>query len=294
MSRRRKRTLGSIPFVGVLFSMTLALFLLGVFSLMMLLTKNLTSKIQGQIEMQVFLDKNASLSEVLQVQKTLSNMEFVIKENGKAQIEHISKDVAAQSFMEEIGEDFMHYIGENPLSDVLLVKIAPSYQSPTSFKHIAQKMESLKHVSEVAYVEQLVESINKNLAKIGGALIGLSLLLFAAVGIIVYNAIRLALYSQRFLIRSMQLVGATSAFIKKPFILRMILYGLVAGVLASALTQGLVWLAQNEIEQLSLLHQQGQLYILYGVVITVGLLAGYLSTKNAMDKYLNMSLDELY
>ena len=291
---RRKRLLGSIPFWSVAFSMTLALFLLGTFSLFMLLTRNLTEEIRSQLELQVFLDRDAQLTEVLKVQKIISGMDFVAKENNVAQIRHIPKEEAARSFMKEMGEDFTKYIGGNPLSDVLLVQVHPSYHSKESFRHMAERIERLYDVSEVTYVEKLLDSINANVRYIGMVLAGLLLILFVAVVVIVHNVIRLALYSQRFLIRSMQLVGATRRFVKRPFVLRMLLYGLFSGILSCVAIHILSTWTASHIESLVLLQRAEQMYLLYASVILAGMLASYISTQIAMNKYLSMSLDELY
>ena len=216
----KRRKLGGIPFVGVFFSMTLALFILGIFGGLMLFAKEFTRKIRENVEIQVFLQRSVTESQIIAVRSTLSSMPFVAQKNGRAQITFVSKDDAAEAFSKEIGEDFVRYIGENPLSDLFIVRVAEDSQNPAQLRNIKAKIESLRSVLEVAYVEKLVESIYENITKLGILFVSLMVLLFIAVVVIMHHAIRLSLFSQRFLVRSMQLVGATAGFIKRPFLLR--------------------------------------------------------------------------
>ncbi|MDH5608025.1 MAG: ABC transporter permease, partial [Cyclobacteriaceae bacterium] len=163
-----------------------------------------------------------------------------------------------------------------------------------SLAAIRREVENIYGVYEVSYVESLVESINKNLAKIGALLIGFSIVLLVMVVILINNTIKLALFSQRFLIRSMQLVGATSAFIQRPFLSRSVLYGMVAGSIASAsLYLSLSW-ANKRIDDLASLQNDRELFILIGLLIFMGILVTLLSTYTAIRRYLKISLDELY
>ena len=293
-TRHRYRKLGSISFSGLFFSMALALFILGIFGLLVVLAENLTARIKQSVEVQVFLQKNVSKSKVIAIRNTLSGMSFVAKENGRAQISFISKKAAADTFSKEIGEDFVRYIGDNPLSDLLIVRIDEAYQSPEQLRSIKAKIESLRDVLEATYVEKVIESIYKNLAKISTILIALTLILFAAVVVIIYNAVRLAIFSQRFLIRSMQLVGATSSFIQRPFLLRAVFYAFLAAEVASTALYALIYFAERQIPHLKLLESQQQLLLLALIVFVVGMVTSYLSTRSAISKYLRMSLDDLY
>ena len=149
-------------------------------------------------------------------------------------------------------------------------------------------------VFEVEYVENLVASINQNVTKIGLVLLGFAAILILIVIILINNTIKLALFSQRFLIRSMQLVGATSGFIRRPFLTRAAAYGVIAGLLAV----GSLWLmivqAYSRVEDLSLLNDPQKLFVLYGVIVSLGILLAVVSTYRAISRYLSMSLDDLY
>ncbi len=291
---RTKRKLGSYPFVSVTFSITLALFVIGLFGLMALHANRLTNIIQENIELQVFLNKQISAGEVSKINRTIGSKTYVIKENNEPRIRIVTKDEAAAQFIEDTGEDFKEFLGDNPLRDVLIINVKTTYQSADSLKMIKKDIEKMSGVYEVSYVESLVESINENLAKIGVILIGFFTILLIVVVILINNTIKLALFSQRFLIRSMQLVGATSGFIRKPFLKRSIWYGFLAGLFSSLMLLALLMYANQRIEDIRALQDFKNLGILFGGLIVLGITVGFLSTYRAVKKYLQMSLDELY
>lgn len=291
---RKKKKLGSYPFVSVVFSITLALFVIGLFGLLVILTNKLTNNIQENIEMQVFLNKDLTESDVVKISKTLSAKDYVTVKDGKPQVSIITKDEAAKRFTEETGEDFVSFLGDNPLRDVVVVKIKPEFHEAANLREVKKEIEFIRGVYEVSYIENLVNSINENLKKISIFLIGFSLILIIVVVVLINNTIKLALFSQRFLIRSMQLVGATAGFIQRPFLLRASAYGIIAGILSSLMLGGLLYFANSKIEGLSDLQSDDKLMILAGVLLFTGLIVGFMSTFAAIKKYLKLSLDELY
>ncbi|MFY0654242.1 MAG: permease-like cell division protein FtsX [Cyclobacteriaceae bacterium] len=290
----KKKKLGSYPFVSVVFSITLALFVTGLFGVLLVLTKQLTKTIQENVEMQVFLNKDLSENEIVKISKTLSSKDYVHVKDGVPQVSSISKDDAAKQFIEETGEDFVSFLGDNPLRDVIVLKINPDFHAAENLAEIKKEIGYIRGVYEVSYIENLVSSINENLTKIGLVLLGFSVILFLVVVILINNTIKLALFSQRFLIRSMQLVGATAAFIQKPFLMRASAYGFISGILACALLAGVLILANSRIEGLSELQSDEKLMILAGIIIVLGTIVGFISTFAAIRKYLKLSLDELY
>ncbi|MEQ6119541.1 permease-like cell division protein FtsX [Reichenbachiella sp. MALMAid0571] len=290
----KKKKLGSYPFVSVIFSITLALFVIGLFGLLVILTDKLTQNIQENVEMQVFLNKDLSNNEVTKISKTLSSKDYVYVKNEIPQVTTITKQEAAKQFIEETGEDFVSFLGDNPLRDVVVLKIKPEFHLSENLAEIKKEIATIRGVYEVTYIENLVNSINENLAKISVVLIGFSLILFLVVAILINNTIKLALFSQRFLIRSMQLVGATSTFIQKPFLIRASLYGFISGVLAVAILGVLLYFANTKIEGLSELQSNDKLLILTGIILVLGTVVGFISTFAAIKKYLKLSLDELY
>lgn len=291
---RKKRKLGSYPFVSVVFSVTMALFVIGIFGLFFIHAKKLTNLIQENIELQVFLGKKVSDNEIEKVQRLISAKPYVLTRDGKPAIRLVTKEEAAAKFAEDTGEDFTQFLGDNPLRDALIINIKAEYQASDSLRNISQEIDRMGSVYEVSYVESLVESINKNLTKIGLILLGFFVILLMVIVILINNTIKLALFSQRFLIRSMQLVGATSGFIRKPFLLRSVWYGLLAGLLAVGLLWLVMWYANQKIEDLDQLKDINYLIALFASLVAIGVIVAFLSTYRAIRKYLKMSLDELY
>ncbi|NQZ75457.1 MAG: ABC transporter permease [Ekhidna sp.] len=290
---RKKRKLGSYPFVSVVFSITVALLVLGVFGWLVLHSSRLSTRIQENIEVQVYLNKSISRSDITKIQTSIASKPYVlIKEI--PQVTLVTKEEAAKQFVEATGEDFTDFLGDNPLRDLLTVKIKGDYQALDSLKMVKREVEAMRGVFEVEFEESLIDSINKNLTRIGFILLGIAIFALIVVIILINNTIKLALFSQRFLIRSMQLVGATSSFIQRPFLVRSVLYGLFAGVFASGIIYASTVYLNSMIEGLKELQDVNGFLILFGVILLIGMLVGYLSSLRAIRKYLKMSLDELY
>ena len=293
-SRRQKRKLGSFPFLSVIFSITLSLVVMGIFGVSFIYLKTLTSIVQSNVEIQVYLDKSIIDHDMKRLQKILTTRPYIRSGDAAENINFISKEMAAEVFIRDTGEDFTKFLGDNPLRDAFSVKITNQYQSVDSLKAIEIDLRRLPGVYEVVFQESLIASINKNLRKIGVLLLGMTLILLVAVIVLINNTIRIALFSQRFLIRSMQLVGATKGFIRWPFLRRSLIYGLVSGILASGIIFGIIQFAQHQIDDLDKLYAEEPLFILFAVLIFLGLLISYLSTLSSMRRYFKISLDELY
>lgn len=293
-SKRQKRKLGSFPFLSVIFSITLSLVVMGIFGVSFIYLKTLTSIVQSNVEIQVYLDKSIIDHDLKRLQKIMTTRPYIRSGDAVENINFISKEMAAEVFIRDTGEDFTKFLGDNPLRDAFSVKINNQYQSVDSLKAIEIDLRQLPGVYEVVFQESLIASINKNLKKIGVLLLGMTLILLVAVIVLINNTIRIALFSQRFLIRSMQLVGATKGFIRWPFLKRSLIYGLVSGILASGIIFGLTEFAQHQIDDLDKLYAKEPLFILFAVLIFLGLLISYLSTLSSMRRYFKISLDELY
>ncbi|WP_420318407.1 cell division protein FtsX [Ekhidna sp.] len=290
---RKKRKLGSYPFASVVFSITVALLVLGLFGWLLLHSTRLGTRIQENIEVQVYLNKNISQSDITKIRTTIAAKPYILVKDG-AQITLITKEEAAQQFVEATGEDFKEFLGDNPLRDLFTMKIKGEYQSLDSLNIIKSEIERMRGVFEVEYEESLIESINQNLTKIGFILLGVAIFAMIVVIILINNTIKLALFSQRFLIRSMQLVGATSSFIQRPFLYRSMIYGFFAGVLACGIIYGFTEYMNSIIEGLEELQDVNGFLMLFIFILTMGIIVGYLSSLRAIKKYLKMSLDELY
>lgn len=288
----KKKNLGSYPYLSVMLSITLALFVIGVFGSLVIYSKELERLVRENVKIQVYLKNHITETQRGQIEKSIASKAFVSK--NQSSIQFVSKDQAAKEFIEETGEDFNKFLGENPLRDAYLVKINESFHDMESLKKIKEDVEKIGGIYEVYYVENVIDSINKNIAKIALILIGLVALLLFVVVLLINNTLRLALFSQRFLIRSMQLVGARRSFIQRPFLIRASIHGLVAGIIATGLLTGLLMVATRKVEDLSLIQNTERLMILSGILVLLGILVAVASTYRAVSKYLKLSLDELY
>lgn len=291
-SKVRKKKLGSYPYISVVLSITLALFVIGVFGALVIYSKELERIVRETVKIQVYLKSQVSEAQRAQIEKGLAVKPYVSQD--KNAIQFISKEEAAKQFIEETGEDFKKFLGENPLRDAYLVRIQEGYHDTASLKKIQTELEQISGVFQVYYVENVIDSINRNVTKIGLILMGLVALLLLVIVLLINNTLRLALFSQRFLIRSMQLVGATRWFIQRPFIYRAGLHGLLAGILASGLVVGLLSFATHRIDDLQLIQNNNRLLLLFAALLVIGMVVAVLSTYRAVNKYLKLSLDELY
>jgi len=288
-----KKKLGGYPAIGVVMSITLSLIVMGIFGLLLIYSQELEHQVRKNIRVQVYLRSNVTENQRLQIENKLASQDYVSKEDGPGVV-FVSKEDAAKKFIEETGEDFVNFIGENPLRDAYLVSIAREYHSIAKIEKIKKEIQEMSGVFQVFYVEGLIESVNSNVRKIGLILLGLITVLLVSVVLLINNTLRIALFSQRFLIRSMQLVGAKKWFILRPFLLRASGYGLIAGLLAASLLWSLSNYAQSKIEDLTIVHNQNQFMALVAVLLISGIVVAVLSTFFSIRRYLRMSLDQLY
>jgi cell division transport system permease protein len=290
----RKKKLGSYPYAMVIFSITLALFVIGLFGILLIHAGKLSNIVKESIEVQVYLERNLTETQLVAVQNRLAKKEYIAYDGNKAQIRFFSKEEGAKEFIKETGEDFLNFLGENPLRDAYILNIAADFANSANLKKIKKDIENIPGVYEVQYVESLIDSINSNIQKLSIILLSFAAILVLAVIILINNTLKLALFSQRFLIRSMQLVGATPAFIQRPFLNRATWQGILSGLLASIMLLGLLQYAYYNINELYVLRDEVQIGLLLLFLIVLGSILGFISSYRAIKKYLGMSLDDLY
>jgi cell division transport system permease protein len=293
-SPARKKKLGSYPTLLVVFSITLALVVIGLFGLLLLHAQKLSEVVRENLEVQVYLDRDLPETELLRLQQDLGHSAFVAERDGKPQIKFVSKEEGARQLLQSTGEDFRQFLGDNPLRDAYVLKIKPAYTDTLHLHQLERSLAAQRGVFEVQYPQNLFTSINENLTRVSLVLLGFAAVLVLVVVILINNTIKLALFSQRFLIRSMQLVGATRLFIQQPFLRRATWQGLASGVLAALLLVALLQYAYLEVEPLRLLRDDLRLGLLLVGVIGLGVVIGFFSSARAVHKYLKMSLDDLY
>ncbi|MCE7072653.1 MULTISPECIES: ABC transporter permease [Dyadobacter] len=290
----KKKKIGSYPNAMIVMSLTAALFLIGFCGLLVIQSKKLVSIIRENIEVRVFLNKEETQAGQDSILKVIQAKPFVLASSEVKPITFVSKEEAAKEFIEGTKEDFVTFLGENPLRDSYRVKIQEDYFEEAKLQAIKKELEKIKGVYEVVYQEDLADNINRNVTKIYVVLASFALIMLIIIVLLVNNTIRLAIYSQRFLIRSMQLVGATNGFIQRPYVMRGAIQGLIGGVLAGALLVGLQQLAVRNVEGLGMLQEYDKIIILVGTVLILGILIGIASTYQSLTRYLRMALDDLY
>jgi len=208
--------------------------------------------------------------------------------------EYITKEEAARELQEELGEDFIGFLGYNPLSSSIEVRLKAEYANPDSIQKIENELLAHRPVKEVFYQKSLVNLVNENVQKISGIILLFSALLFFVAMVLMNNTIRLTVYSKRFIINTMSLVGATFGFIRKPFIIRSISHGLYASILSIALLSGVIYLIQSEFYELVNFGHVELLSGIFGLIVFIGITINITSTFLAVNKYLRLNSDELY
>jgi cell division transport system permease protein len=290
----KKKKIGSYPNTMIVISLTAALFLVGFCGLLVIQSKKLISIIKQQVEVRVMIDKDIDSTNTQKLLATIQAKPYVLNENGKPQVIYVSNDEAAKQYIDDTKDDFRPFLGENPLHNSYRVKLKEDYFEEAKLKQIKDELEKADGVFEVVYQEHLADQINKNFTKIYMILATFAIVMLVIIVLLMNNTIRLAIYSQRFLIRSMQLVGATNGFIETPFLKKGAIQGLISGLIAAGLLVGVLQVGLHLIEGLHLLQENVKLIILLVAIVLLGILIGIASTYQSLFRYLRMTLDDLY
>ncbi|WP_462318644.1 cell division protein FtsX [Marinilabilia sp.] len=282
-----KRKLRS-SYVTTVISISLVLFLLGIIGLLFLNAHRLSTYVKENLGFTVLVNDNSREAEVQRLQKILNASEFVREAN------YVSKDEAADIMQEELGEDFVDFLGYNPLLSSIEVKVFAEYANPDSMAVIENQVLNFPQVKEVYYQKNLLHAVNDNIEKITLILGGFAILLMVIAIALINNTIRLSVYSRRFLIKTMQLVGATRGFIRKPFLATGILNGLAGATIAIILLSLLIYGLSNELQGMIGFGNMVLVGVLIAIVVVLGILITLISTFFAVNKYLRLKADDLY
>jgi cell division transport system permease protein len=275
-------------YVSLVISVSLVLFLLGVLGLVLINAKELADYLRESLSFSIMLDDNAKEPDIRMLQKDLDAKPYV------KSTEYISKDAAALKMKKELGEDFISFLGDNPLPPSIDVYLHSGYTSPDSVARIEKYVREYTFVKEVSVPESLLFLINENVKKISLFLLVISAFLFLIALTIINNTIRLSIYSRRFIIRTMQLVGATRAFIRGPFLIQSAIQGLLAALVAMSLLIGLLYLIEKEFFLMFSFESTYLLFLLGASIIITGILINVISTFFSVNRYLSISEDKLY
>jgi cell division transport system permease protein len=273
--------------VGTVIGITLVLFMLGILGFMLLNAREMERHFKENVKVDIYLKRDLKEVDVMKFRKRLDTEPFT------RETRYVTADEAAEQLKADMGEDFLGVLGANTLLASIELHLRENYAAPDSLKWVADHLRKDASVHEVKYNPVVIENIDANMGKIRWVLIGFSVLLLVIAVALINNTIRLAIYSKRFLIRTMYLVGATGWFIKKPFLAGSLWEGIVASVLAIGLLAGLIQVLMRYMPDLRDPTDALMLALIFGGVVFLGLVISLLSTWFAVRRYLRMNTDEL-
>lgn len=283
-SNRRLRS----SYISAILSISLVLLLLGLLGLLILDAKKISDYVKEHVEVNVFLNDGIASADIKRFQKKIEKQAYA------KSVIYISKQQALDSMITELGEDALGMLESNPLPATLDIRVNAEYSNPDSLKKIKDELASSNLAREVTYQQTEVDKMNENFRAIAMVILVFCGLLFFIAVALINNTIRLSMYSRRFLIKSMQLVGATKVFIRWPFLKRGIVHGIYAGIIAGILLSGIIYFIHTRFPELGQLSDIPMLGMLVLSVMVLGLLLSFISTFFAVNRYLRLKTDELY
>ncbi|TXE19418.1 FtsX-like permease family protein [Psychroserpens burtonensis] len=283
----QKRKLISSYF-SVVISIGLVLFLLGCLGLLVLNAKKLADHFREQVVVTIYLNDTAKKVEVNQLQKSLAMADYT------KEATYVSKEEAAQIVKSDIGEDFMEFLGTNPLQNSIDIYLKADYVTNETLDNITSELSNKAFIEDIKYDNDLVEIMNNNVKKITFWVLVLSALFTLIAVLLINSSIRLAVYSKRFIIKTMQMVGATKRFIRKPFVLKSVQLGVI-GAIVALLGMGVVlYYLDRTFPELELLQQPLLISGLFVGIFLLGIFITWMSTFIATQRFLNLKTDQLY
>lgn len=283
-NRRRLRT----SYISSVFSITLVLFMLGLLGMILLHAGKLSNMVKENIIVTVMLKESVKDADMMELQKTLDASNYV------KETQLISPEKAADIMKKDLGQDFISVLGFNPLPYSIDVKVNADYANADSLKRIEKKLLDNESVREVSYPPSVLKNVNENIQKISIFLVFFSVVLLFVALALINSTIRLAVYSKRLLIKSMQLVGATPGFIRKPFIITGIIQGSIAGVVSILFLFISLLYLKSKLPELNDLQDPNTTILVFVGLIVFGVLISSLSTIFAVRKYLRIRSIDLF
>ena len=274
--------------VSVIISLSLVLFVLGLLSLFLINAQRLTNYVKENIGFSIMIKENIKEIELIEFNKILDGESFT------KSTEFISKEEATRDLENELGEDFVSFLGFNPIMASIDVKLNSNYANNDSLNNISRQLQENKIVHEVYYQKNLIETLNNNIRKISFFLLVVSLILFFIAFALINNTIRLSVYSKRFIIRTMSLVGAESQFIQKPFLINGVYQGLYSAIFAVFLLIGSIQLIQKETANILNINDLQIIGIVFIVLFCSGVIISVASTFFAVRRFIYSNEGELY
>ena len=283
---QRRKLLNS--YFSVVLSITFVLFLLGVLGLFLINGKKIASHFKEQIAMSIYLKDNAKDIEITQLQKKIQ------LDSATKSINFITKEEAAEKYIRDIGEDFLEFLGYNPLLNSIDINFNSNYVNTASLEKRKKEIESIDFVDEVVYDNPLVKLLDENIKKITLILLFITSIFVLIAVILINSSIRLSIYSKRFLIKTMQLVGATKSFVRKPFIWNHVRLGIISSTISLIALSIIIVQLDKYLPELKILQEANELTFLFIGIISLGIGITALSTFFATQKYLNLKSNSFY
>ncbi|MGY3213928.1 cell division protein FtsX [Mucilaginibacter sp. HD30] len=275
-------------YISTVFGISMVLLMVGLLGLILVHANNLSRYVKENIVLNIFVDEAAHEADVRQLQTQLDANPAV------KQAIYVSKELAARNLQKDLGEDFVKFLGYNPLSQSLDVYLNADYANNIQITKLKTQLLKNPFVKEVKYQQSLVDQMNQNLTAISLVILAFASIFVVVSVALINNTIRLAIYSQRFLIKSMQLVGATKNFIRKPFILYGLWHGILGGLIAVIILIGTLYLANLQIPDLVILQNNFEFGAVFLLVLGLGVFISGLSTYLAVNKFLRLKIYDLY
>ena len=269
-------------------SISLVLFLIGIVGLLIINGRDINKTVRESIGFNIILKENVKDADIFQLQKVLDSKPYSLS------TEYITKEKAALETEQLVGGDFIEFLGHNPLPPSIRLRLRASYTRPDSVVFIEEEILNYDAVNEVVYKKTLLYAINENIRKISIVILGFSLLLTLVAITLINNTIRLSIYSKRFIINTMQLVGATRGFIRKPFLLKSIFNGVIGSAIAMSLIAGIIYVSAKELDNIISFSNTSNIILLGGIILVISIVINWISTFFAVNKYLNIKTDKLY
>ncbi len=285
--RYQKRKLISSYF-SVVISIALVLFLLGCLGLLVLNAKKVADHFKEQVVVTIYLNDSAKEVEVNQLKKSLAMADYT-----KATT-YVSKEEAAETLKTDNGDDFMDYLGYNPLKNSIDVYLKADYVTSETLTEITESLSNKAFIEEIRYDNDLVELMNENVKKITFWVLILSAIFTLIAVLLINSSIRLAVYSKRFIIKTMQMVGATKLFIRKPFVFKSVQLGIIGAILALIGMAFVLYYLNQTFPELELLQKPILIGTLFVGIFLLGVLITWISTFIATQRFLNLKTDQLY
>jgi cell division transport system permease protein len=267
---------------------TLVLFLLGIIGWLVINANKLGDYFKENVEVRAYLRGDLNSKDSIYLMDYISAKPYV------KSIQYVSKEEGKKQYMQEESEDWSKVLTENPLPNAIYFRIKRQYVNLDTLAAIKTDIQAQTYVSEVRYPEALVGKLNKNIRIVSVGLLAIVIIISIVVIILIDNTIRLAMFSNRFLIKTMQMVGATRGFIAKPLNLKAILYGALSGIIAGVGLYLLIMIAESKLIWLKTIHDTKLLVLLFFVLVFMGICITLFSTHRSVIKYLRMKLDDLY